>query len=105
MGNLMMTSEGLLWTDWEDAFAGPIEWDIASIIWNAKLLENDEDTANAIMQAYESCGTVIDHLALEQCLIARAAVMTTWYPILYPNPSPERRQKLQQRLEWLENLG
>lgn len=104
-GNLLMTTDGLLWTDWEDAFAGPIEWDLASIIWNVKLLENDQTTANAIVQAYESCGTTIDHVILDQCLIARAAVMSAWYPILYPNPSPERVQKLRQRLDWLGSLG
>lgn len=49
-GNLLMTTDGLLWTDWEDAFAGPIEWDLASIIWNVKLLENDQTTANAIIK-------------------------------------------------------
>ena len=105
MGNLLMTTDGLLWTDWEDAFAGPIEWDLASVIWNAKLLENDQTTADAIVQAYESCGTAIDHQILDQCLIARAAVMSAWYPILYPNPSPGRVQKLRQRLDWLGSLG
>ncbi|MFM2170277.1 MAG: hypothetical protein RI957_506 [Verrucomicrobiota bacterium] len=104
MGNLLMTTQGLLWTDWEDAFAGPVEWDLASVIWNAKLLENDHATVNAIVQAYESCGTVIDHQTLDQCLIARAAVMSAWYPILYPNPSPERLQKLRQRLAWLRSM-
>jgi thiamine kinase-like enzyme len=101
MGNLLMTTHGLLWTDWEDAFAGPVEWDLASIIWNAKLLENDQATTDAIIQAYESCGTAIDHQVLHQCLVARAAVMSTWYPILYPQPSPQRLQKLRQRLDWL----
>jgi hypothetical protein len=38
---------------------------------------------------------------LEQCLIARAAVMSAWYPILYPAPSEERVGKLKQRIEWL----
>ncbi|MCP5558920.1 MAG: phosphotransferase [Verrucomicrobiaceae bacterium] len=32
LGNLMNTTTGLLWTDWEDTFAGPIEWDVASVI-------------------------------------------------------------------------
>lgn len=104
MGNLLMTTQGLLWNDWEDAFAGPIEWDLASVIWNAKLLENDHATADTVVQAYASCGTAIDEKVLDQCLIARAAVMSAWYPILYPNPSSERVQKLQQRLEWLRSM-
>lgn len=100
MGNLMNTTRGLLWTDWEDTFSGPIEWDLASIIWNAQILEEDHATAQAICDAYGP----VDETALHQCLIARAAVMTAWYPILYPNPNPERQAKLQRRIDWLQAL-
>lgn len=103
MGNLMTTDDGLLWTDWEDAFSGPVEWDLASIIWNARLMDNDEPAASAILSAYQSAGGRIDGAALHQCLVARAAVMSAWYPILYPDPSPERVAKLQHRLDWLGN--
>jgi len=102
MGNLMNTAQGLLWTDWEDAFSGPIEWDIASIIWNARILDHDHDTVDAILGAYCEAGGRIDERALHQSLIARAAVMTAWYPVLYPNPNAERREKLRSRIEWLE---
>lgn len=104
-GNLMNTSERLLWTDWEDTFQGPIEWDLASITWNARILEADHATADAILLAYEEAGGVVDQEALHHSLIARAAVMSAWYPILYPDPSPERQQKLQFRLDWLERNG
>lgn len=101
MGNLMMTTQGMLWTDWEDAFSGPVEWDLASIIWNAKLLENDHAKVNGILESYRDAGGRYDEAILEQCLIARAAVMSAWYPILYPTPSEERVKKLEQRIEWL----
>jgi thiamine kinase-like enzyme len=101
MGNLMMTTHGMLWTDWEDAFSGPVEWDLASIIWNAKLLENDQVLVRRILHSYQGAGGRYDETALEQCLIARAAVMSAWYPILYPNPSEDRTRKLMQRLVWL----
>lgn len=100
-GNLMLTGHGLLWADWEDAFSGPVEWDLASIIWNARILENDHRTADAILTAYLEAGGRIDPHALHQCLIARAAVMSAWYPVLYPDPSPERKSKLEARLDWL----
>lgn len=103
-GNLMNTTRGLLWTDWEDTFAGPVEWDLASIIWNARLLEEDHAKADGILAAYRKAGGVWDEKALEQCLIARAAVMTAWYPILYPNPGEERMRKMQQRIGWLERM-
>lgn len=104
MGNLMNTTRGLLWTDWEDTFSGPVEWDVASIIWNAKILDNDHATADVIVSAYRDAGGSVDEHALQQSLIARAAVMSSWYPILYPNPNEERRAKLKQRLEWLEQM-
>lgn len=100
-GNLMSTQSGLLWTDWEDAFLGPVEWDVASIIWNARVLEQDHATADAILSAYREAGGRLDEEVLGQCMIARAAVMTAWYPILYPRPDASRREKLQQRLRWL----
>ncbi len=100
-GNLMNTTEGLLWTDWEDTFAGPVEWDVASILWNARILDEDHATADGILEAYRGAGGQIDEKTLEQCLTARAAVMSAWYPELYPNPGPERREKLRRRLDWL----
>lgn len=96
-GNLMNTTRGLLWTDWEDTFAGPVEWDLASIIWNAQLLDDDDATVSAIREAY---GPVNEDI-LQQCLIARAAVISAWYPILYPQPGEDRREKLRRRIEWL----
>jgi hypothetical protein len=103
-GNLMITSGGLLWSDWEDAFAGPVEWDLASLIWNARLLNADPVTVEAMLAGYREAGGVWDEALLEQCLIARAAVMCAWYPILYPQPDAARRAKLRQRLDWLMAL-
>ena len=105
MGNLINTTLGLLWTDWEDTFSGPVEWDAASIIWNAQILEEDHATVKAICDAYCAAGGTIDDCALRQSLIARAAVMTTWYPILYPNPNAERQMRLQRRIDWLRDQG
>jgi len=103
-GNLMHTTLGLLWTDWEDTFLGPVEWDLASIIWNSRILDKDHVTADAILDAYRQAGGHIDPVALHHSLIARAAVMSAWYPILYPDPSPERQMKLQFRLDWLKTF-
>ncbi|HYF37597.1 MAG TPA: phosphotransferase, partial [Prosthecobacter sp.] len=101
-GNLMNTTSGLLWTDWEDAFAGPVEWDLASLVWNARILEEDHENSDGILQSYRDAGGMINEEALRHSLIARGAVMTAWYPILYPNPNAERQMKLRRRLEWLE---
>lgn len=103
LGNLMQTTEGLLWSDWEDTFSGPIEWDIASIIWNAKILESDHHFEEQVVASYVQAGGSIISDLLQQCLIARAIVMTSWYPILYPFPDQDRQTKLQRRLDWLDS--
>jgi len=102
LGNLMNTTLGLLWTDWEDTFLGPVEWDLASVIWNARILDDDEKMADEILSSYIRAGGHVEPVALHHSMIARAAVMSIWYPVLYPNPSPDRRKKLRQRLTWLE---
>jgi len=104
LGNLMNTTCGLLWTDWEDTFTGPVEWDLASVIWNALILEEDQTTVNQILGGYRQAGGEINPLALHHSLIGRAAVMSAWYPILYPKPSRDRQIKLQRRLEWLKTM-
>ncbi len=100
-GNLMVTRNGLLWSDWEDAFAGPVEWDLASLIWNARLLDQDSAAAEAMLAGYQAAGGTLDQQVLDQCLVARAAVMCAWYPVLYPQPDAARRAKLKHRLDWL----
>jgi hypothetical protein len=102
LGNVMNTTMGLLWTDWEDAFSGPVEWDLASALWNSQILEGDEATVNGVLTSYEKTGGVVNEEALRICMIARAVVMTAWYPLLYPELGPDRMRKLQLRLEWLE---
>lgn len=102
-GNLVMARRGLLWTDWEDAFAGPVEWDLASILWNARIMDSDHALADGILRGYQAAGGLFDEGTLHHALIARAAVMSVWYPILYPAPTGERAAKWAFRLDWLAN--
>lgn len=104
-GNLLPTTGGLLWTDWEDTFLGPVEWDLASILWNPLVLDGDRAHADRLLAAYRAAGGSIDSAALDHALVARAAVMCAWYPLLYPQPTPERREKLRFRLDWLASGG
>ncbi len=100
-GNLMPVADGVLWADWEDAFAGPVEWDVASVICNAPVLGQGKAEADAVVAAYQESGGSLDADTLDQCVAARAAVMSAWYPVLYPEPSAERQRKLAGRLDWL----
>lgn len=100
-GNLMVTGDGLLWTDWEDAFLGPVEWDLASILWNARHLDGDHVLADKIELGYQTGRGCFDPDRLEICFTARAAVMSAWYPVLYPDANGERARKLRFRMDWL----
>ena len=104
-GNLMQATTGLLWTDWEDAFSGPVEWDLASITWNALHLDDEPAKAAKILNAYRKAGGSCDEVAFQQSLIGRAASMVSWYPVLYPAAGPERLEKLARRLRWLGDVG
>jgi hypothetical protein len=101
LGNVLPTERGLLWTDWEDAFTGPPEWDVASALWNSLFLENDAEGADAFLAGYRAEGEHVDSARLEACCEARAAVICVWYPLLYPGTDRERQRKLDLRLEWL----
>ncbi len=100
-GNVLATTSAVLWTDWEDTFLGPVEWDLASLIWNEQVLKRHAAHVAEVLAGYADAGGEFDESALPPCLIARAAVMCAWYPLLYPQPSSERQLKLQQRLNWL----
>jgi hypothetical protein len=100
-GNVLSTTEGLLWTDWEDAFLGPVEWDLASVLWNARHMDGEHGWGDRVEAAYRDAGGSVNGDALEACYVARAAVMTAWYPLLYPNPDEARKDKLRHRLRWL----
>ena len=103
-GNVLNTTTGLRWTDWEDTFIGPVEWDLASIIWNARYLDESPATVKQMLGGYREAGGRIEEAALQPSLIARGAVMTAWYPVLYPNPTAERRRRLQRRIDWLRTV-
>ena len=105
LGNLMDTTAGLLWTDWEDTFSGPVEWDLASVVWNARVLEEDHRLVDRVFDAYRRAGGSIDVEVLDHCMVGRAAVMTAWYPVLYPAMGEGRRERLRRRVEWLEQAG
>ncbi len=55
-------------------FCGPVEWDLASITWNARHLENDPATGEAILRSYREAGGTCDETAFAQSAIGRADV-------------------------------
>ncbi|GAB4210214.1 MAG: aminoglycoside phosphotransferase family protein [Sandaracinaceae bacterium] len=66
LGNALATTRGPVWTDWEDAFVGPIEWDLASLRSRLVLFGEEREAIEAACEGYdhEHDPTLVDDLAL-----------------------------------------
>jgi hypothetical protein len=97
--NVLNTTQGVLWTDWEDTFIGPIEWDLACLVAAPYVLGTDWEKAEAALQGY---GDEIDFEILEDCITARVLVSVIWYVILQQQrPDAGRLAQLEHYLNWL----
>ena len=52
--NVLSTARGPVWTDWEDAFLGPVEWDLASLRSRAELFGEELEVIDAMTRAYDA---------------------------------------------------
>ncbi|MGP4093745.1 phosphotransferase [Nonomuraea sp. KM90] len=68
-GNLLATPAGLLWNDFEESMAGPVEWDLACLLRTTRL------DGRAAVRAY---GADPDAPGLRACLAARGLQGTLW---------------------------
>lgn len=85
--NLLRTPAGLLWTDFEDSCAGPVEWDLACVALSAGA------DAGEVLGAY---GRQHDE-ALEPFLEARRLQGAVW-TALVAERHPELRARAEERL-------
>ena len=89
-GNMLMPRGGEpLWSDFEDACAGPVEWDLACLRFRSSAF------GDAALEAY---GTAVDERQLELCLEARALQSTAW-TCLSAQRWPEFAERAEARLE------
>jgi hypothetical protein len=52
MSNLLRTGDGLLWNDLEDACVGPVHWDVAGLVADARARGEDEAFVADFLHAY-----------------------------------------------------
>jgi len=101
-GNLMWTMQGPILIDWEDAHLAPVEWDLACLVYYARMFGSDFGWADAALGAY---GGDWDRDRLESCLTARGFQGAAYLAAL-SGQRPELRTGLEARLAWLrERLG
>ncbi|MCB9604573.1 MAG: phosphotransferase [Sandaracinus sp.] len=96
LGNVLATPKGALWTDWEDAFLGPVEWDLATLISRHRLF-GEEPTLPAVLAAY---GRPYEPTLMEELLEARSLQAIVWLH-LFAERDPSLRARVQARVDRL----
>jgi hypothetical protein len=82
-GNLMATSSGWIWHDFEDTCSGPAAWDLAASTASQRL------DARRVLAAY---GESVDPAQLAACEQLRRLHLTVWYN-LYAERLPDLRPR------------
>ena len=88
---------GGLWNDWEDCCAGPVVWDLASLVSSPRVLGVERERAEAALAAYGSFDGDLDVF-----VHARASQVTAWaaFAVSRGASMPAR---LEARLSWLRD--
>jgi len=99
LGNVLASPNGLLWTDWEDTFTGPIFWDLACLVAAPRVFGTDPTGAQEAHAAY---GASIDATVLDLFVEARAVQVAAWCA-LAARGQPEKRARLREVISWLRH--
>jgi thiamine kinase-like enzyme len=95
--NVMATERGELWTDWEDAFLGPVEWDLACMRSRLDLFGEEREAIEALCSAYDE--PLNADLVRELGLVRNVQVIL-WVAV-FAERDPTRLARLRQRIERL----
>ncbi|BDA66897.1 hypothetical protein CAL7716_010630 [Calothrix sp. PCC 7716] len=94
--NVLNTTRGVLWADWEDTFIGPVAWDLACLVARARVFGTEIEQANAALKGY---GTNIDEGLLDLLVEARTFQTLLWNYIIGQH-DPQSLERLNARLQW-----
>jgi aminoglycoside phosphotransferase (APT) family kinase protein len=97
--NVLNTTRGVLWIDWEDTFLGPVVWDIACLIASSRVFGTDTDKASAAIVGY---GKTIDNELLDLFVEIRTFQTVLWNYII-GQKYPESLERLNVRLRWFRS--
>jgi len=99
IGNVLSTPRGAVWTDWEDAFIGPCEYDLACLRSRAELFGEERESIEAMTSAYAARCDYDVTLASELGLVRNVQVIV-WLAI-FAERHPELLPRLKSRLSKL----
>lgn len=94
IGNVLATARGAVWTDWEDAFVGPREYDIACLRSKADLFGEEREAIDAMTRAY---GCAYDESLTRDLGIVRNVQVILWLAVFaerHPDLLPRMRARL-----------
>ncbi len=94
LGNVLATKRGVLWTDWEDAFGGPIEHDLACLRSKADLFGEDRE---AIERAYAAYDVEHDASLVRDLGLVRNVQVIVWLA-LFAQRQPELLPRMRARI-------
>lgn len=95
--NVLNTTRGVLWIDWEDTFIGHIAWDIACLVASSYVFKTDIERAEDALTGY---GLSIDKELLNLFIEARTFQTALWNFIIGQH-HPESLERLEIKLQWL----
>lgn len=94
IGNVLTTARGPAWTDWEDAFLGPVEWDIACLRSKADLFGEEREAIAAMIAGY---GVDYDASLVTELGLVRNVQVISWLAIFaerHPDLLPRMRARI-----------
>jgi thiamine kinase-like enzyme len=94
--NVLNTTRGVLWADWEDTFIAPIVWDIACLVASSRVFGKDVEQANKALKGY---GVKIDDEVLDLFIEARTFQTVLWNYII-GQQHPDSLRRFEGRLQW-----
>jgi Ser/Thr protein kinase RdoA (MazF antagonist) len=74
MSNLLQTDDGLIWNDLEDVCVGPVHWDVAGLILEARARGRSEAFVADFLRAYGA----LDLEELDDFIAAHLLYTTIW---------------------------
>lgn len=94
LGNVLASTRGAVWTDWEDAFLGPVEWDLACLRSRSELLGEDREVTLAATRAYDA---PFDPELVRELGLLRNLQVIPWLA-LFAERQPELTERMRKRM-------
>ncbi len=101
LGNLLDTSRGPLWTDFEDVQCGPPEWDLAALVAGARV----EAGRGAALLDRAVLAYGVDPASPGLALMVRARIIAAVAWELAAGRNPDGLARAYRRIDWLVGRG